>query len=1696
MGSAGMGRPPKGSAGGGAGGAVTSGIGQFTASLGEYTSKLETFTASLGKIETSIETLGGRLGGIGTAFTDASRKFDDFSSRLEAHGRTISESTQYTKTLGDNLLLLSKEVKELKEVLSKGIGSQQGDGTTRSRRQPDPQTQTSGGTVEPKQPQSLLPAPAYHRSFDTPTTPYAIVSKETSDLKNAIVLLTTVIKDQSEQKLLPPPQEEQKLLPAQKLLTDEKIYPIVPVEKGKSTATTPPTGPSKDDGGDGFFKGFGNTLSGVAGGVKELFMGIVDGIKMASGRQGQEKFDYDVGQLSRRTLDYRSTELTPYRDQIRHMGDKTGMTQNESFGFAQTAARFGQGASTGRGTSPGASTNDTLREMEASAGTAFALGASRGNYQNTLETLGKTGAVGGVSANGVNSGGFAMDPKQFATIVGDSLANGRLMDRMDEVIQELGTTAQTITARGGIANVTAIAENMAITNRVAQNVGSAALQERAPALAQGLDSYVSRSGNNALLLSQYQQAHPEMGGTELLNEFNRATTSGDPRVQQKLFNDVARLGLGGMDPAKLQAELKDRQLRAAKGEPEKRLSEEANNALFLTRKLFGDQNFSANDLEKMIVAYDPANRDAAGGTLPKEQPKSEGFNRLKDTGKATAQRILGSATTNDFQTNLEATDVSLQTQGNMLQGLLSPDEARMQNEIKAKYKAGVAKIQQRLQGRGVEGAYDKDETKNLQMGKEAYEKLLTETTALTGGNKNLNIGLGPNGLERPETVHGEKTTTLADFQSLQSQAQILSGVVQEVTKFAQTLMGTDPETRTTAVNSINGESGQRGTAAEALRLGVAGIATFGPAAAVALGGIVSMLEKILSLPILQLVTIASAAAVAAPALMSFLGVKPSGNSNKIVGNHPQTGKPPVGNPFDKGGGGPNDPMGGPTNFLEQGLSNLGVDFDAPLFGGNSGGPSTAVAPSNALPPPAGAGGRQRSENRPPQNQSSGVMNFLENNSTAFNAIMHPIDTLKSNWFDTAKTTGFASYGEATIASGAMQSVSGAVRSSWSSTAPLAEGSTVITPSTVISNTTGVSNASGVPVTAARPGVPGSPTRLVGGQFSGPGGSPIPLVAETVAVPTVAPGGAPPTSLAPRLAGRVASTVNSLSQKTTLAIQSSKWMGNFSGLLKKLGYVGAALQALQLGLRYPGGMDAAVSKIVGAAEGFGFTVDSTFVKSGLESLVGPQRDSVNEWVNRDLASAGVGLAVGLAATQGTLMLGAFLAPFTGGVSAVVGAVAAPFVGMYAANQATATYDNYMNGQYVQSDAARGRTMPAQQTAPAVAVKAPVSLAPQGHSYAEQIKSQQAIIDANKLYVLDPKSDAYRTANPSRQQQSVAATRAVESAGNDITYLKKLIEKPDTLQTDIAAEQANLKRLKEVRDALPPTYTEEEISGFENRDKPGGFGAEIYSQQAWTRQYREKDIVASEAKLARLQTFQTGASGNPGTPGAVPLGNAAASGFVVIDALKNMRNTTLTADKNDTTAGGFVTLGVNAESVAPNAPKGTLHNGLDVTARDKATQIGFAAPESGTIESVKDDDKDMLHRGRTITFRGDSGNLFTLAEMQVKDAPDFKPGQKLTQGTLLGKGDNWDPAKSGANSTMHMQVNDKEGKNITEQYMFAQNNQRLLEQGADVSGNQVAVIDTGSLSAMGTMFVSSLKSALIGLKFQMDATGTVTVVAGVS
>lgn len=1659
--------------------AVTSGIGQFTASLGEYTSKLETFTASLGKIEASIETLGGRLGGIGTAFTDASRKFDDFSSRLEAHGRTISESTQYTKTLGDNLLLLSKEVKELKEVLSKGIGSQQGDGTTRPRREPGPQPQKSEGTVDPKRPQSLLTAPRNDIVLST-------ANRETSDLKNAIVLLTTVIK---EQKLLPPPQEEQKLLPAQKLLTDEKIYPIVPVEKGKSTATTPPTGPSKDDGGDGFFKGFGSTLSGVAGGVKDAFMGIVDGIKMASGRQGQEKFDYDVGQLSRRTLDYRSTELTPYRDQIRHMGDKTGMTQNESFGFAQTAARFGQGASTGRGTSPGASTNDTLREMEASAGTAFALGANRGNYQNTLETLGKTGAVGGVSANGVNSGGFAMDPKQFATIVGDSLANGRLMDRMDEVIQELGTTAQTITARGGIANVTAIAENMAITNRVAQNVGSAALQERAPALAQGLDSYVSKSGNNALLLSQYQQAHPEMGGTELLNEFNRATTSGDPRVQQKLFNDVARLGLGGMDPAKLQAELKDRQLH-----PEKRLSEEANNALFTTRKLFGD-NFSANDLEKMIVAYDPANRDAAGGTLPKEQPKSEGFNRLKDTGKATAQRILGSATTNDFQTNLQATSVSLQTQGNMLQGLLSPDEARMQNEIKAKYTAGVAKIQQRLQGRGDEGAYDKDETKNLQMGKEAYEKLLTETTALTGGNKNLNIGLGPNNLERPYTVHGEKDTTLADFQSLQSQAQILSGVVQEVTKFAQTLMGTDPETRTTAVNSINGESGQRGTAAEALRLGVAGIATFGPAAAVALGGIVSMLEKILALPILQVLTIAGAAAVAAPALMSFLGVKPSGNSDKIVGNHPQTGNPPVGNPMDIGSPEPGLPRGGPINPLEQGLRTLGVDFDAPLFGGNSGGPSTAVAPSNAPPPPARVDGRQRSGNRSPQNQSSGIMNFLENNSTAFNAIMHPIDTLKSNWFDTAKTTGFASYGEATIASGAMQSVSGAVRSSWSSTAPLAEGSTVITPSTVISNTTGVSNASGVPVTAARPGVPGSPTRLVGGQFSGPGGSPIPLVAETVAVPTVAPGGAPPTSLAPRLAGRVASTVNSLSQKTTLAIQSSKWMGNFSGLLKKLGYVGAALQALQLGLKYPGGMDAAVSKIVGAAEGFGFTVDSTFVKSGLESLVGPQRDSVNEWVNRDLASAGVGLAAGLAAAQGTLTLGAALAVPTGGWSIPIAMVAAPFVGMYAANQATATYDNYVNGQYAQSDAARGRTMPAQQTAPAVAVKAPVSLAPQGHSYAEQIKSQQAIIDANKLYVLDPKLPEYQAANPSKQQQSVAATRAVESATNDITYLNKLIEKPDTLQTDIAAEQANLKKLKEIKAALPPTPTQEEISGFEySRKNPGGFGTGIYSQQAWTHEYRDRDIVASEAKLARLQTFQTGASGNPGTPGAVPLGNAAASGFVVIDTLNNMKNTVLTADKNDTTAGGLVTLGVNAPSASPTAPQGSKHNAIDVTAKDKATQIGFAAPESGTIESVKDDDKDMLHRGRTITFRGDSGNLFTLAEMQIQDAYNFQKGQKVTQGTLLGKGANWDG--SSANSTMHMQVNDSSGKNITEQYMFAQNNQRLLEQGADVSGNQVAVIDTGSLSAMGTMFVSSLKAALTGLKFQMDATGTVTVVAGVS
>jgi len=1642
---------------------VASGIGQFTASLGEYTSKLETFTASLGKIETSIETLGGRLGGIGTAFTDASRKFDDFSSRLEAHGRTISESTQYTKTLGDNLLLLSKEVKELKEVLSKGIGSQQGGGPRQPNGPSGPQPQATRGPVEPRQPQPVLPAPAYN----TPTTPYAIVSRETSDLKNAIVLLTTVIK---EQKLLPPPQEEQKLLPAQKLLTDEKIYPIVPVEKGKSTATASPSTDKKDDdGGDGLFKGFGNTLSGVAEGVFGAVKGIVDGIKMASGRQGQEKFDYDVGQLSRRTLDYRSTELTPYRDQIRHMGDKTGMSQNESFGFAQTAARYGQGASTGRGTSPGASTNDTLREMEASAGTAFALGASRGNYQNTLEALGKTGAVGGVSANGVNSGGFAMDPKQFATVVGDSLANGRLMDRMDEVIQELGVTAQTITARGGIANVTAIAENMAITNRVAQNVGSAALQERAPELARGLDSYVSRSGNNALLLSQYQQAHPEMGGTELLNEFNRATTSGDPNVQQKLFNDVAKLGLGGMDAAKLQAELKDRQLH-----PEKRLSEEANNALFTTRKLFGD-NFSTNDLEKMIIAYDPANRDAAGGTLPKDQPKSAGYNKLQDAGKATAQRILGSATTNDFQTNLQATNVSLQTQGNMLQGLLSPDEARMQKEIQAKYTAGVNKIQQRLQGRGDEGAYDQDEKTNLRMGKEAYEKLLTETTALTGGNKNLNIGLGPNNLERPNTVHVEKDNTLADFQSLQSQAQILSGVVQEVTKFAQTLMGTDPETRTTAVNSINGESGQRGTAAEALRLGVAGIATFGPAAAVALGGIVSMLEKILSLPIIQVLTIAGAAAVAAPALMSFLGVKPSGK--------PQ----PSANPFDKGAG--KGPMGGPINPIEQGLSNLGFDFDAPLFGGNSGGPSIAVAPSNAPPPPARVDERQRSGNRSPQNQSSGVVSFLENNSTAFNAVMHPIDTLKSNWFDTAKTTGFASYGEATIASGAMQSVSGAVRSAWSSTAPLAESSTVITPSTVISNTTGVSNASGVPVTAARPGVPGSPTRLVGGQFAGSGGAPIPLVAETVAVPTVAPGGTSSTPLAPRLAGRVASTVNSLSQKTTLAIQSSKWMGSFSGLLKKLGYVGAALQALQLGLKYPGGMDAAVSKIVGAAEGFGFTVDSTFVKSGLESLVGPQRDSVNEWVNRDLGSAGVGLAAGLAAAEGTLMLGAALALPTAGWSVPIAMIAAPFVGMYAASQASGAYDAHQNEQYKQLDDARGRIMPVQPGARTGAGQTVVPIAPQGRSYAEQIKSQQAIIDANKLYVLDPKSPQYQTANLSTQQQSVAATRAVESATNDIAYLNQLSADPNKLQKDIATEQANLTSLKKIRDDLPPTYTPEEIEGYANRER--GFGAGINKQDAWTRQYRDRNIVASEAKLARLQSFQTGTSGNPSTPGAVPLGNAAASGFVVIDNAGGIKNTTLTANEKDTSAGGLVTLGVNAPSAVA---KDKIHGAIDVTARDKATQIGFAAPESGKIESVVEDDSAMAHKGRTIRFRGDSGNLFTLAEMQIKDAPAFAEGQKIAQGTLLGKGGNWEGSE-GSNSTMHMQVNDKEGKNITESYMFAQNNQRLLEQGADVSGNQVAVIDTGSLSAMGATFVTSLRTALTGLTFNINATdGTVNFVAG--
>jgi len=264
--------------------------------------------------------------------------------------------------------------------------------------------------------------------------------------------------------------------------TDPNVRPPI------DPSVRPPTDPRAFDT-RGLFAGLQSMLSQFAGSIN-------------AARPKAAEDDYRIGQMSRRYLDNQSMSLTAYRQRISNLQLGTGMDMNEAIAFTNVAGRFGQG--TRRGLS---SSYDIANQTQFGAQMAFSLGADRGNYLNTLSQLGRVGAVGTAG----KAGGFAQDQRQFAITIAETLASGKLFDRLDEVLQSVGGLATEMASRGGEVNAENIARALASANQTAKDSGSAKLQERAPELLAGISRITAGQAQSLdpMLMAAYTRVNPK-----------------------------------------------------------------------------------------------------------------------------------------------------------------------------------------------------------------------------------------------------------------------------------------------------------------------------------------------------------------------------------------------------------------------------------------------------------------------------------------------------------------------------------------------------------------------------------------------------------------------------------------------------------------------------------------------------------------------------------------------------------------------------------------------------------------------------------------------------------------------------------------------------------------------------------------------------------------------------------------------------------------------------------------------------------------------------------------------------------------------------------------------------------------------------------------------------------------------------------
>ena len=881
-------------------------IGVFSQNLTAFASVLKTHTSAIGTFTTKLEGVSNTFSKVGEKFDSATIKFDaigtkidSLKSPLDAQKNALLQNTSAIQNLSRELTSAFRENTEALKLLAAAMST------------------TPAGTP------AVAPVVAGAAVNSSTTAQTINAQRQTAQtIVDAIVLAN----------------KSTAIVSANQNGTGGAIVPYSPPEKQKwddkaadqgtglweklksflnnARSTSGPKA-SADDG-----LNFSGAFGALAGGIASLVKGAIGAVTQVVGRQGQEGYDYKIGQLSRRTLDYRTTDISNYRNRIRHMGDAYGMDQEESFGFAQTAARFSQGANSTSyntaGTNPQrrTSTDESLRQLQSSGAAAFELGANRSGYVQTLEDLGRAGAVGGANRGQINSGGFAMDPEKFASVIGETLANGRLMDRMDEVIKTLGETAKTISARGGVVNVQGIAEAMASYNRTAQDLGNAQLQERAPTLMQNLGTMYAGKSKDMFSMAAYASEHPELKGANLLNEYQRFTENADPKEQNRLFMKSVSMVTGGTkaDGSRYGASDLSEEVRKKLSQGDSyKYSDNAERSLMVARGMSG---MGQNDLERQIALSSDFNSKPGGAAQANYTPNAQTMAGLSPGSKIAAQKILLAANTEDFlqgltQSTMTAMDVKGDTLTNQALAALPGGEKAVLSKARDEFTARSATIRQKTTGIGADGTavakYSENESENLVLAKKETEKLIQDMAS----NKSvagIKFGLtGANKLEAGEVQHVALDNTKADWESLKSDVQVLSGVVEKVTEVFKSLLGTGDKTINQPVNNVAGQQGshQTGTPDETNRQLAAGVALFGPAVAVFGVGVLSFLGAVAAFAteIVVLAGVAASIYVASQLfsgtiqkILSALGLGGPGPGEKGGPAGPPPAVPPPGSP--------------------------------------------------------------------------------------------------------------------------------------------------------------------------------------------------------------------------------------------------------------------------------------------------------------------------------------------------------------------------------------------------------------------------------------------------------------------------------------------------------------------------------------------------------------------------------------------------------------------------------------------------------------------------------------------------------------------------------------------------------------------------------------------------------------------------------